>query len=137
MTELKLDYEQKMRMEGVSEMPVPPCLRTRQEVRQKLMELGLASHPSDFGRHKRQPGERRHRERDSQLEVLEGGISVMKKPQKTSRGRRRTVRGYESSPELHFDPAERLTPIKYQVRNCFVSIKHLLLAPCRSGRTLR
>ena len=113
MTELKLNYEQRLQREEGGEETATPCLRSRQEVRQKLIELGLAKDPEDFGRHKRQPRQRRRSEDETQLEVLEGGISVMKK---TPRGKRRVNRREgSSSPELHFDTTEHFSEEEYRV----------------------
>ncbi|KAL5963772.1 hypothetical protein TSMEX_008504 [Taenia solium] len=84
MTELKLDYEQRMRQEG-SEMPATVVLRSRREVERKLIELGLARGLNDFGHHRRQK-RCQGRIEDMQLESLDGGISRMKKVKGSSRG---------------------------------------------------
>ncbi|VDK36544.1 unnamed protein product [Taenia asiatica] len=84
MTELRLDYEQRMRQED-SEMPATVVLRSRREVERKLTELGLARGLNDFGHHRRQK-RCQGRIEDMQLESLDGGISKMKKVKGSSRG---------------------------------------------------
>lgn len=122
MDALRLEYEDELRRrseEATSDIreDVPPAmLRTRREVGKKLIELGLAADPSDFGRHRHStvPGEggrrkktRAKEDEEQQLETLDGGsgIAVMKK----RKWKKRPVRQRDSSPELNFDTREEFS----------------------------
>nr|VZI51644.1 unnamed protein product [Spirometra erinaceieuropaei] len=90
-----------------------PPLRSRKEVSQKLIELGLVSDPSQFGRSRRRgrgaegrsAGKGRSRKPwEDELEELADGIMVAK----SGRRKSRRPRVY-SSPELRFADSERFS----------------------------
>ncbi|KAL7058798.1 hypothetical protein AAHC03_013402 [Spirometra sp. Aus1] len=90
-----------------------PPLRSRKEVSQKLIELGLVSDPSQFGRSRRRgrgaegrsAGKSRSRKPwEDELEELADGIMVAK----SGRRKSRRPRVY-SSPELRFADSERFS----------------------------
>ncbi|KAL5105476.1 hypothetical protein TcWFU_005467 [Taenia crassiceps] len=97
MTELRLDYEQRMRQED-GEMPEAVVMRSRREVERKLIELGLARSLDDFGHYGRQ-SRCQGRVEDSPVETLDGSKSKMKKVKSSSRGGRE-LRKQGSSPIL-------------------------------------
>uniref|UniRef100_A0A5K3FGP2 TIMELESS_C domain-containing protein n=3 Tax=Mesocestoides corti TaxID=53468 RepID=A0A5K3FGP2_MESCO len=106
---LNLEYEDKLkqaRAEGGEDDE--PLLRTRQEVGRKLIELGLVSDASEFGKSRRRSS-RKTAEEVSQLEVLDGGISVLKKQPRGKKARVRRTTRPDSSPELHFNTNERFS----------------------------
>lgn len=101
MTELRLDYEQKMRQED-SEMPTAVVLRSRREVEQKLIELGLARGLNDFGHHGRRT--RCHgRVEYTQSETLDGDISEVKRLKSSLHGGRKRSGRQDSSPGFPCD----------------------------------
>ncbi|CDI96861.1 timeless [Echinococcus multilocularis] len=107
MAELRPDFGQRMRQES-SEMPTAVIWRSRQEAGEKFSELGLAGH------HRRQTRHQGRVEEEIQLETLGGGISRMKKVDRSSRGRRRRIRRHDSSPELLYDANEHFSNEVYQ-----------------------
>ncbi|VDM21918.1 unnamed protein product [Hydatigera taeniaeformis] len=119
MTELRLEYEQKVRQEN-DETPVTAVLRSRREVKKKLMELGLVEDLSDFGHHRRQARQRRNGE--MQLETLDGGISRVAKVKRSSHRRRWRSRQHNSSPELLLGADERFSDEVYQEPTNFENV---------------
>lgn len=81
MTELQLEYENKLKEYelqerhegGDADAPIqPPILRSRQEVRKKLYDMGLASDARDFGKIRRT--RKTKKVAIPQFEELDGGI---------------------------------------------------------------
>ncbi|KAM7543060.1 hypothetical protein Aperf_G00000000409 [Anoplocephala perfoliata] len=109
--ELKLEYERKLkdyqqyehREGGVEPTPQPPILRSREEVRKKLYDMGLARDFRDLGKIRRQ----RQKRVESRLELLAGDIYREKVGKVRSR-RRRHER--DSSSEYAFNPEEHEIP---------------------------
>lgn len=125
LTELKFEYERKFKeyeqleYHERSDAAQALILRSRQEVRKKLYELGLVENARDFGKIKRN---RTSKKPAPEFEELEGGIFKAKtiKGRKSGRGKRRRDSDDEELVYVMSDSEVRLKVLK--LRNCLHKI---------------